>query len=297
MTRATTLLDAPPIAPHRKERSASRPLQLRVLTYNVRRCLGTDGRLSPKRIAEVIAVFEPDLVALQELDVGRVRTGAVDQAHEVAHQLGMSFHFHPSLRVMEELYGDAILTLRPCTLVKAGPLPGLPGRRDPEPRGALWAAVDAGGATLQVINTHLGLAPRERLAQIEALLGPDWLGHPACRDPKILIGDFNTLPRSRAYRRLTRHLVDAQRAQPDPRPRPTFPSRLPMLRIDHAFVGSGVEVVSSAVPRTPLTRVASDHLPLVLDLRVVPPSARETPMTASDAGHPRLGGEKLRGQR
>jgi endonuclease/exonuclease/phosphatase family metal-dependent hydrolase len=232
----------------------------------VRRCLGTDGLLSPRRIAEVIAAFEPDVVALQELDVGRVRTGAVDQAHEVAHQLGMSFHFNPSLRVMEELYGDAILTPRPCTLVKAGRLPGIGAR---EPRGALWAAVDAGGVTLQVINTHLGLTVRERLAQIETLLGPEWLGHPACQDPMILIGDFNTLPRSRAYRRLTRHLVDAQRAQPRPRPRPTFPSRMPILRIDHAFVGRGVEVVGSAVPRTPLTRVASDHLPLVLDLRVV----------------------------
>lgn len=211
--------------------------KLRVLTYNVRRCLGTDGRLSPKRIAEVIAVLEPDLVALRELDVGRTRTGMVDQAHEVAHLLGMSFHFNPSLRVMEELYGDAILSVRPCSLVHAGPLPGM---RNREPRGALWAAVDVGGMTLQVINTHLGLAARERHAQIEALLGPEWIAHPACRDPIILIGDFNTLPRSRAYRRLTRQLVDAQRARPDARPRPTFPSHLPMFRIDHAFA-RGVE--------------------------------------------------------
>jgi endonuclease/exonuclease/phosphatase family metal-dependent hydrolase len=268
----------------------SRPLELRVVTYNVHRCLGTDGQLSPQRIAEVIALFEPDLVALQELDVGRMRTGAVDQAYEVAHQLGMTFHFHPAFQVMEELYGDAILTPSPCTLVKAGPLPSLPGRLDLEPRGALWAAVEADGVTFQVINTHLGLPRRERLAQIEALLGPEWLGHEACRDPLILIGDFNTLPRSRAYRRLTRHLVDAQRAQPDPKPRPTFPARLPMLRIDHVFVSSGVEVASSAVPRTPLTRVASDHLPLVLDLRIVPPSARA-------AAHPRPGREQLRGQR
>ena len=280
----------------------SRDRELRVLTYNVRRCLGTDRRLSPKRIAEVVAGFEPDLVALQELDVGRTRTGEVDQAHEVAHLLGMSFHFNPSLRVMEELYGDAILTVRPCSLVHAGALPGM---RNQEPRGALWAAVDVGDVTLQVINTHLGLAARERLAQIEALLGPEWLGHPACQDPMILIGDLNTLPRSRAYRRLTRHLVDAQRAQPDPSPRPTFPSRLPIFRIDHAFVGSGVKVVSSTVPRTPLTRVASDHLPLVLDLHLVPPSARETNVSTSalDGGHgagqacSRPVGEELRGQR
>jgi endonuclease/exonuclease/phosphatase family metal-dependent hydrolase len=245
---------------------ANTPEELRVLTYNVRRCLGTDGVLSPERIAEVIAGFEPDVVALQELDVGRARTGAVDQAHEIANLLGMAFHFNPSLRVMEELFGDAILTARPCSLVHAGPLPGISGL---EPRGALWAAIDVGGVALQVINTHLGLAARERRVQIKALLGPEWLGHPACRDPMLLIGDFNALPRSRAYRRLTRDLADAQRAHPCSRPRPTFPSRLPILRIDHAFVGGGVEVIGSAVPRTPLTRVASDHLPLVFDLRLM----------------------------
>lgn len=248
---------------------------LRVLTYNVHRCLGTDGRLSPRRIAEVIAALEPDVVALQELDVGRLRTGGVDQAHEIALQLGMSFHFNPALRVMEEQYGDAILTARPCSLVRAGALPGLPGVRDLEPRGALWAAIDLEGVTLQVINTHLGLLARERLLQVDALLGPEWLGHPACQDPVILIGDFNALPRSRAYQRLARHLVDAQRARPDPRPRATFPARLPVVRIDHAFLGKGVEVVGSAVPRTPLTRAASDHLPLVLDLRIEPPSNRQ----------------------
>lgn len=259
-------------------RETSRPDQLRILTYNVHRCLGTDGRLSPRRISEVIAGYEPDVVALQELDVGRIRTGGVDQAHEIAHQLGMSFHFNPALRVLEELYGDAILTTRPCTLVHAGPLPGLPGIRELEPRGALWAAIEVAGATLQVINTHLGLIARERLAQVEALLGPEWLGHPACTDPVILIGDFNAVPRSRAYQRLARHLADAQRARPDLRPRPTFPARLPVFRLDHAFIGSGIEVVGSAVPRTPLTRVASDHLPLVLDVRIVPSVATGRPV-------------------
>lgn len=259
-------------------RTSSRSV-FRILTYNVHRCLGTDRRLSPKRIAEVIAVFEPDIVALQELDVGRIRSGGTDQAHEIAHQLGMSFHFHPALRVMEEQYGDAILTARPSTLVRAGALPGLPGLRELEPRGALWAAVDVGGIKLQVINTHLGLAARERLVQVEALLGPDWLGDPACQEPVVLIGDFNAVPRSRAYQRLARQLADAQCARPSPRPRATFPARLPVFRLDHAFVGRGIEVIHSFVPRTPLTRVASDHLPLVLDLRLVPsptlaPSAR-----------------------
>jgi endonuclease/exonuclease/phosphatase family metal-dependent hydrolase len=64
----------------------------------VHRCVGVDGRLSPERIAEVIASCQADIVALQELDVCRARTGGVDQAHMIARRLGMEMHFHPALR-------------------------------------------------------------------------------------------------------------------------------------------------------------------------------------------------------
>jgi endonuclease/exonuclease/phosphatase family metal-dependent hydrolase len=166
---------------------------LRIMTYNVHRCVGTDGRTDPRRIAEVIASCEPDIVALQELDVGRLRTGGVDQAHAIAHLLGMSFHFHPALKVEEELYGDAILTSLPMRLMHAGRLPG---GAMLEPRGALWAAVKTEDAEIQVINTHLSLAAFERWMQIDTLLGAGWLGHPNCKDPVILLGDFNAATRA-----------------------------------------------------------------------------------------------------
>nr|WP_246205482.1 endonuclease/exonuclease/phosphatase family protein [Microvirga arsenatis] len=237
----------------------------RILTYNVHRCLGTDGQLSPTRIADVIAAFEPDVVALQELDVGRARTGGVDQAHAIAKALGMQVHFHASLRVLEEEYGNAILTHRPSELVKAAALPGLPGL---EPRGALWAAINIGGAEVQVINTHLGLRRHERLAQVDTLLGAHWLGHQACREPVILVGDLNATPRSRAYRRLAAHLWDAQAQVGSSRPKATFPSRLPMLRLDHVFVSRAIRVLRVETVRTPLARVASDHLPLLVEFQV-----------------------------
>ncbi len=157
----------------------------RALTYNVHRCLGLDGRLSPGRVAQVIAACHPDIVALQELDVRRVRSGGIDQAHTIAQELGMHMHFHPALGVAEELYGDAILTAQRARLVQAGPLPGLPRGWGFEPRGALWASIQVDGAEVQLINTHLGLDPRERLLQVEALLSPEWLGHPACQDPGL----------------------------------------------------------------------------------------------------------------
>ncbi|MGE0719130.1 MAG: endonuclease/exonuclease/phosphatase family protein [Alphaproteobacteria bacterium] len=240
------------------------------MTYNVHRCLGMDGTLSPERIAAVIASRRPDIVALQELDIGRARTGRIDQAHAIARILDMRLHFHSVLNVMEEQYGDAILTALPSRMVHAAMLPGHRRLARIERRGALWAAITVGGATLQVINTHLGLLAMERIAQADALLGPDWLGNPACRGPAVLLGDLNAIPRSRAYRRLVTHLTDAQVAAGSTPRRATFPARLPVLRIDHVLVGRGVRVHRAEVLSTPLARVASDHRPVVVDIEIEP---------------------------
>jgi endonuclease/exonuclease/phosphatase family metal-dependent hydrolase len=179
----------------------------RIMTYNVHRCVGADRKADPRRIANVIASCEPDIVALQELDVGRLRTGGVDQARSIAHHLGMSFHFYPAGQFEEELYGDAILTSLPMRFVKAGRLPG---SATLEPRGALWVSVATDGAEIQIINTHLGLVPFERSMQVDALLGPSWISNPSCTEPVILLGDFNAGSQSRVYRRLSTRLRDAQ---------------------------------------------------------------------------------------
>jgi endonuclease/exonuclease/phosphatase family metal-dependent hydrolase len=152
-------------------------------------------------------------------------------------------------------------------------LPALPVARRFEPRGALWVAIDVGdGVELHVVNTHLSLIGRERVRQVGALLGPDWLGQLDCSVPKILLGDLNTVPRSAAYKVIARSLSDAQLIlTPRRRPKPTFPARLPTLRLDHVFVSTAtVKVTAVDVPRSALARRASDHLPLVVDFEVVP---------------------------
>lgn len=248
-----------------RKRSAGRNT-FRLVTYNVHGCVGTGGRLSTRRIARVLAACDPDVIALQELDVGRRRSSGRDQAQDIARELGMTCRFHPSLRVAEEEYGNAVLSRYPMNLVHAGPLPERV-RRPAEPRGAVWVEVDLGGRTLQVIVTHLGLAGDERALQVEALLGPEWLGSPQCRGPAVLCGDLNAGPRSRQYAALAARLRDAA-FQAGSRPRPTFLSRWPVVRIDHVFVTDEIEVVAAEVPRTGLAALASDHLPLVVDLRV-----------------------------
>jgi endonuclease/exonuclease/phosphatase family metal-dependent hydrolase len=241
----------------------------RILTYNVHSCRGTDGRLDVGRVAAVIAEARPDIVALQELDVRRARTGRVDQAHAIAERLGMAFHFNAAFHVAEEQYGDAILSALPIKLIKSGPLPTLPRLRGLERRGALWVEIETpGGRTLQIVNTHLGLVPAEQRAQAKHLLGEDWLGHPKCQDPLILLGDFNATPRYAAYKMIAAQLIDARRAAGVRRGALTFPSRLPMLRIDHIFVSPSVQVAALRAVDGPLAKAASDHLPIVADVEV-----------------------------
>jgi len=240
----------------------------RIVTYNVHRCVGNDRRLDVGRVAEALAKLEPDIVALQELDVGRARTGGVDQAHEIAKLLDMACHFHAALKVEEEQYGDAILTCYPERLVKAGALPGHPAIRALEPRGALWVEVEVDGAPVQVINTHLGLVPKEQQIQASHLAGAAWLGHPQCRGPTILLGDFNATATSVVYRTFLKGLSAARTLAPTKTPTATFPSPLPVLRIDHLFVSPEIKVTDVFAPFAPITRVASDHLPLVMDFEV-----------------------------
>ena len=244
-------LSAPKAAPDRR---------LRVLTYNVRRCLGVDGRYSPERIADVLAECEADVIGLQELDVGRLRSGGIDQAEVIARQLGFDHvHFHPALQRGEELYGDAILTRAPSKLMRAGALPTPTGWRPVETRGAVWVSLD--GALLQILNTHFGLGRRERRLQAAALMGSDWLGRSPQTTPLVLLGDLNSVPGGRVYRALRSRLLDA-----NARGKPTFPTFRPLLRIDHIFVSASIAITGSRVHRSALARIASDHFPLHADL-------------------------------
>ena len=251
-----------------REPQAPAAALLRVMTYNVHGCVGTDRRLDVARIADVVAREQPDVVALQELDVGRARSAGVDQAHAIAERVGMSHHFNAAFRVAEEQYGDAILSRLPMRLVRSGALPRPARAGVLELRGALWVEVEVDGVAVQIINTHLGLVPMEQKGQVDALLGGEWGGAAAFRKgPGLLVGDFNAASRYAAYRRLASAFTDLQRALPGPTV-PTFPSRLPMIRIDHLFGAGAVRAMDAWAPNHLLARTASDHLPLVADVEV-----------------------------
>lgn len=242
-----------------------RESHFRLMTYNVHSCIGSDGRHSPERIARVIARHAPDVVALQELDVGHGRSEGVHHAEQIAELLEMRYHFHPSLKLGAAEYGTAILSRFDMEVIRAERLPGPTGL---EPRAAVWVRLATDDGPVDLLATHLGLRPRERTRQMQALLGPDWLGSPDALRRKILCGDLNSPPSSRPYRLAAARLTDAHAGVIDGQQGQSLASTwLGWLRLDHVFVGDGLLPVSAEVPATRLARLASDHRPLTVELK------------------------------
>ena len=253
--------------PARKPFSEISPVEkLRVMTYNVHSCIGMDGKISPHRIARVIALNHPDIVALQEIDLGRVRSRGHDQAKMIAEEMHMHVAFCPTVTRGNELYGHALLSRFPIEVCCAGLLCGGPAPVSCEPRGALLARTGPPEAPIYILNTHFGLGRLERASQASDLLGNKWLGAIGLDQPLIVCGDFNMLPGSLPYRTLASRLKDVQLALKNHRPQKTFSARMPFGRIDHIFVSSHFEVSKVMAPHNSLTKVASDHLPLIADL-------------------------------
>lgn len=246
---------------------ASSAPTIRLMTYNVHRCIGIDRRHAPDRIAEIIALYDPDIVALQELEVGHPRTGRIDQAQVLSDILKTDFHYHAARQRGEAQFGNAILSRLPMRKVHCGLLPTLP-RIPIQTRGALWVAIQVGPVEVQIINTHLGLLHHERFLQAGALCSEDWLAHPTyLTQPRILCGDFNATTASRVYRVFMEQLKEVGTLTSSPSGR-TWPSFLPVFRYDHVFVSPRIQVQTVLVPKTRLTVRASDHLPVVVDLQV-----------------------------
>jgi endonuclease/exonuclease/phosphatase family metal-dependent hydrolase len=239
------------------------------MTWNIHHCVGIDRRHSIERIAAVISEYDPDIVALQELEVNHRRSARIHQPSELARLLRMDYHYHPARIVKGAGFGNGILSRLRMRHVRCGVLPSHPIVRL-QKRGALWMSVEVEGHEVQIINTHFGLVGSERVLQARALCGSDWLDHQDCRHrPRIVCGDFNATPRSAAYRMLDGTLRDAQHLAGDPKVS-TWPSLLPVVRYDHVFVGHGIRARRMEVPRTRRTLVASDHLPVLMEFEVHP---------------------------
>jgi len=259
---------AKPLRPQRSGKTV-----LRVMTYNIHSCIGIDGKLRPERVARVINQFHPDIIAVQEVDAHRARSRGHDQAELIATHLEFRHVFHSMLEEEKEKYGIAVFSPLPFEPVKSGLLTKAEPSRLREARGAIWVKLgeEAAGRDVHFINTHFGLGRDERNRQAAALLGEEWLGAIPEDEPVILCGDFNSTRRSVAWRKITGRFRDAQLSFPDHRPRPTFPSMRPLTRLDHVFISPHFKVRNVTIPGSHAAIVASDHLPLCVELEMEVP--------------------------
>lgn len=246
--------------------TANEPLTLRVLCYNIQYGRGMDGVYDIPRLAEVIKATQPDLVALQEVDVMVARSGRVHQARELGKLTGLQALYGPTQHYQGGLFGNAVLSRFPITHVEIQPLPYTEAtpERTTYPRAAISVMVTLpDGRPLQFISTHFQHNVEEdRVAQAKALNEQFANGDILT----ILAGDMNATPEAEPIQILEsawQPVLDEARA-------PTAPADKPRVRIDYIFYrGTGIKVVETHVLPESL---ASDHRPVFAVLELPPAS-------------------------
>ena len=235
---------------------------MRLLSWNIHKGIGgRDRRYSLGRIIDVIEAENPDLVCLQEVDRLVHRSRFDDQPQLLARALRCHGVFQVNVPVGRGGYGNLVLSRWPVTSRHRVSL--RQGSR--KPRGAQLLVLETPEGPVHLVHAHLGLAERERHWQVDRILG-HMLFRSADRHPTVIVGDFNDWRDTLAAGTLAASGF-RQVTSPPSRFR-TFPAWLAVGALDKAFVRGDVEVKHARVVRTSLTKVASDHLPLVVDFHV-----------------------------
>lgn len=220
-----------------------------VLSYNIHECVGLDKRCDPSRIGKIIKESGAQIIGLQEVYSDSSGAEELHQMNYLAAVTGFQAVPGPSLERRNGHYGNVLLTS--CKVLAVDKLDlSYPGR---EPRGAIDADLEIDGEAVRVIVTHLGLLPAERRFQVKKLLT-------AISDQRtrvvILLSDFNEwLPTGRSLRWIHTQLGKTALVR-------TFPSKFPVFALDRIWVSPSSTLVNLKCLRSPLTRIASDHLPL-----------------------------------
>jgi len=235
-------------------------VDVRVVTYNTHRSRGLDRRTRPERIAAVLATIDADVVALQEV-IGPGRTGP-GHAEALGAALGMGWVMAPVRELRKHQFGNVILSRYPIREHTQLDLSW----KSCEPRNCQRVAIDLGSSrTLQVYNVHFGTALLERRYQAPRLA--NWVHDRRIPGPKIVLGDFNEWGRGLVADVLAERLQSID-LFPHVRRRRTYPGFFPVLHLDHIYFEGDIDVRAINLPRSRMALVASDHLPLVADIRV-----------------------------
>lgn len=242
-------------------------MKLRVLTYNIHKCIGgVDRRYEPERVAAVLRELRADVLLLQEVDAGAPRSNGDRQVELLGDLVGMRYRtWFPNVDVRGGgHYGNAILSRYPLLESANIDLTIRFKKRRSVLHSVLRVRHDDVDRTVHVFNMHLGLARYERRIQLHKFLDCQPFANLHADTPIIVGGDLNDV-----YGRLGELLRPSGFRGIEKRPL-TFPAWGPVRPLDAIFVRGKVDFLKLSRCESELARRASDHRPLVADVRLHP---------------------------
>jgi len=227
----------------------------RIVTYNIRAGLGLDGVRSIRRIGDVLASLNPDVVCLQEVDQHVLRSWLSNQPKFLSTRLGMQVMFQRNLRYGVGGFGNCILVKPLIMHCRCHSLPA-----DGEPRGLVEVTAAPGGHEVTIFCTHLSTEKEVRVRQAKEVVKIVKAVH----GPHVLCGDMNDVMGSETLSTL---LDDPVLRDSSLEIRPTYTplSTKDHRKIDFVLADLRFEVKDERVIDTN----ASDHLPVVVDLEAL----------------------------
>jgi endonuclease/exonuclease/phosphatase family metal-dependent hydrolase len=231
---------------------------VKVMSYNIHHCNppSKPNLIDVDAIVHAIREQNPDLLALQEVDVHTERSGAVNQAEEIAGRLNMHFFFGKAIDHQGGAYGVAILSKFPLSEAAVHRLPTKAGTSG-EPRVLATAKVTLpDGTSIRFGSTHLD-AQRDsvnrqmQIGKIAEIASSEPL-------PFIIAGDFNATPETGVIGLLDKHFTRTCQSCA-----PTIPVTNPSKAIDFIAYNQPSDNFTVASHKVVDERYASDHLPVV----------------------------------
>lgn len=226
-------------------------MKVRALTWNIHGGVGRDGRFDLRRIVDLICRWEPDIIALQEVDSRRCAIGDVPAFTFITHELGFHAVEAKTILAKDGEYGQMLVSRWALGKTAIHDI-SLPGR---EPRRAIEADIETPSGPVHVLAAHFGLSLKERRSQAKAL------AKIAGQGPRtsIILGDFNDWIRGQLQPALAEEF-------PDVSPHKTWPTFCPVLRLDRIFCRPAGALIESWVDRA--GGRMSDHMPVIADIKL-----------------------------
>lgn len=236
---------------------------IRFLTYNIHKGIGTDRKFRLDRTISVLKESKADVISLQEVDQHVPRSRQLDLAREIAEALDMQYHLGLNVKLKRGSYGNATLSRFPIMEKHNQNITwGIKKRR-----GCLITRLKVGRKNeIVIFNLHLGLAAFEQRWQMKKILSGRYYKK-FNEMPLIVLGDTNDRRHKLTSILELAGFEDSCQTRGKRRDF-TWPAYAPVVRLDKLYFNDSLNNEHHHVPRTKLSRIASDHLPLIVDLKL-----------------------------